>query len=126
MNRNHKECSKNVCYYNTAIVFDKNGQIVDKYDKYNVYEDPYIDTPLYPKPITFETDSGFEFCLVICFDINYLHPTQELLEKNLDAIIFQAAWVDELPFLTGLIFTAMAVRVVEFSNGGYKIRKIFA
>ena len=121
MNRNHRECSKNVCYYNTAIVFGKNGQIVEKYDKCNVYEDPYIDTPLYPKPITFETDSGFKFGLAICFDINYLHPTQELLEKNVDAIIFQAAWVDELPFLTGLIFTAMAVRVVEFSNGGYKI-----
>ena len=99
-------------------MFGKNGQIVEKYDKYNVYEDPYIDTPLYPKPITFETDSGFKFGLAICFDINYLRPTQELLEKNVDAIIFQAAWVDELPFLTGLIFTAMAVRVVEFSNGG--------
>ena len=85
-------------------MFGKNGQIVEKYDKYNVYEDPYIDTPLYPKSTAFETDSGFKFGLAICFDINYLHPTQELLEKNVDAIIFQAAWVDELPFLTGLVF----------------------
>ena len=102
-------------------MFGKNGQIVDKYDKFNVYEDPYIDTPLYPQSIAFETDSGVTFGLAICFDINYPHPTQELLEKNVDAIIFQAAWVDELPFLTGLVFTVMAVQVVGFSNGGYKI-----
>ena len=89
-------------------MFGKNGQIVEKYDKYNVYEDPYIDTPLYPKSIAFETDFGLKFGLAVCFDINYLHPIQELLEKNVDAIIFQAAWVDELPFLTGLVFTTEA------------------
>ena len=38
-------------------MFGKNGQIVDKYDKFNVYEDPYIDTPLYPKSIAFEKKS---------------------------------------------------------------------
>ena len=100
--RSDEECSKDVCYFNTALVFDKNGQIVSKYDKFNVYENPYIDTPLHPHPITFETDSGILIGLLICFDINYLHPAQDLFQRNVDVIIFQAAWVDELPFLTGL------------------------
>ena len=104
-------------------MFGKNGQIVDKYDKYNVYEDPYIDTPLYPKSIAFETDSGFKFGLAICFDINYLHPTQELLEKNVDAIIFQAAWVDELPFLTGLVFYS---RIWHLSSSMFFFHFVFA
>ena len=102
LRRNSKNCSKNVCYYNTAIVFNKSGQIVEKYDKYHVYEGPLIDTPYSAEPITFEMDSGVRFGLMICFDINYLQPAYELLKKNVDAIIFQAAWTDELPFLTGL------------------------
>ena len=92
---------KNVCFYNTAIVFDGDGQIIAKYEKYNVYEAPFIDTPPYPKAVSFEMDSGVKIGLLICFDINYLYPAKDLLDENVDAIIYQAAWTDELPFLTG-------------------------
>ena len=46
-------------------------------------------------------DSGVKIGLLICFDINYLYPAKDLLDENVDAIIYQAAWTDELPFLTG-------------------------
>ena len=89
-----------MCYFNTALVFDRRGQIVAMYHKVNVYEMPILDVPFDTQPVVFETDFGVKFGLMICFDINYAEPSQELIEES-DAILFQAAWTDELPFLTG-------------------------
>ena len=99
--RINADCLKEVCYYNSAIVFDKNGQILAQYNKFHVYEKPYIDSPPSAKAVTFKTDFGARFGLMICFDINYSEPGQELLSKKVDAILYQAAWTNELPFLTG-------------------------
>ena len=39
---------------------------------------------------------------MICFDINFREPSLQLVQLGVDAIAFPAAWVDELPFLTGV------------------------
>ena len=82
-------------------MFSSKGQIIAHYHKFNVYEAPLIDQPMTAKAVTFQTDFGAKLGLLICFDINYELPAQELLDQKLDAIIYQAAWTDELPFLTG-------------------------
>ena len=105
-NRNFQECSRLYCIFNTAIVFDRNGQIVAKYDKYHVYEAPYIDKPFYPRPVIFQLDTGHKIGLMVCFDINYRYPAENILNENIDAIVLQVAWTDELPFLTGKFLTA--------------------
>jgi hypothetical protein len=98
--RNLSECLKDVCYYNTALAFDRQGQIVAKYDKYNLYTEAFIDKPLQPRMAYFETDFGFKIGLLICFDINYPRPAEDLLEQ-VDIIAYPTSWTDELPFLTG-------------------------
>ena len=77
-----------------------------------MYEIPFIDKPYHPKPVTFKTDSGHKFGLMICFDVNYAKPANDLLEQGVDAIILQVAWVDELPFLTGLVHESVYTQSV--------------
>ena len=50
----------------------------------------------------FTTDYGLRIGLMICFDINFREPALQLTEVGVDAIAFPVAWVDELPFLTGI------------------------
>ena len=57
----------------------------------------------------------FLLCVCVCGGrgvIGYYHSSSKGLVKPLDAAI--------------AVHHIMAIRVVEFSNGGYKIRKIFA
>ena len=50
----------------------------------------------------FSTASGLRVGLMICFDINFPEPSLQLAQLGVDAIAFPTAWVDELPFLTGV------------------------
>ena len=53
---------------------------------------------------------------------NVNHPVNEY--KDRVYLIFER-WVGVIATITAFL-SGMAIRVVEFSNGGYKIRKIFA
>jgi hypothetical protein len=50
----------------------------------------------------FTTDYGAVIGVMICFDINFFTPSDYWVFYSVDAIAFSAAWVDELPFLTGI------------------------
>lgn len=104
LTRHFENCgnAKEVCIFNTALAFDRQGQIIAQYHKYNIYESG-IDQPQFATPVVFDTDFGARLGLLICFDINYEQPAQALLNQGVDGIIFQAAWTDELPFLTGIM-----------------------
>lgn len=55
-----------------------------------------------PDLVTFETDFGARFGMLICFDIVYDHPALTLYYKyGIRHFVFSTAWVDELPFHTG-------------------------
>ena len=100
--RSYEGCDGKVCHFNTALAFDREGQIICQYHKYNLYgsEQLYLDKPFYPKGVYFETDFGEKVGLLICFDINFAELVKLL---NVDAIAYPVAWTDELPFLTGKI-----------------------
>ena len=87
-------------YFNTALAFNRKGQIVGEYHKYNIYDEPFITKPSEAHVVTFDTDFGAKIGLMICFDINYADPALSLVEQ-VDAIAYPTAWTDELPFLTG-------------------------
>ena len=85
--------------YNTAVVFDDSGQVAAKYRKYHLYGEP-IDRPSRPDVTYFTLKSGLKVGLLICFDINFKNPLQDLIRAGVDAVAFPTAWYDELPFLT--------------------------
>ena len=98
-------CNEEFCYFNTALAFDRKGQIIAKYNKLNLYgaENKVLSKPLSPDVVQFETDFGATIGLLICFDVNFKQPLQNL--TSVDMLAYPVAWVDELPFLTGELVT---------------------
>ncbi|XP_063930378.1 vanin-like protein 1 [Zophobas morio] len=89
-------------YYNTDVVFDRNGTIISRYHKYNLFGEFDMDRPDEPEIETFETDFGVKFGIFTCFDILFKSPAQPVLTENIDAIVYPTEWHAELPFLTAL------------------------
>lgn len=89
-------------YYNTNVVFDRNGTVVSRYRKFNLFGED-VDRPLKPTLATFETDFGIKFGHFICFDILFRYPASELIRsENITDIIYPTMWYSELPFLTAV------------------------
>lgn len=89
-------------YYNTNIVFDRNGTLISRYRKFDLFGEE-VDKPSKPSLITFDTDFGVKFGHFICFDLMFRTPALELVRKeNVTDIIFPTMWFSELPFLTAV------------------------
>lgn len=89
-------------YYNTNIVFDRNGTLISRYRKFNLFGEE-VDKPFKPSLITFDTDFGVKFGHFICFDLMFRSPALELVRtQNVTDIIFPTMWFSELPFLTAV------------------------
>lgn len=89
--------------YNTNVVFDRNGLIVSKYRKFNLYGETEVIHPLYPQAVSFETDFGVTFGHIICFDILFQAPTMDLIRKQgVTDIIMPSMWFSKAPFLTAV------------------------
>lgn len=111
MQRNCKEESTNdtrpctkgdINIYNTAVAFDRAGTVVAVYRKFNLYlEDHEVRKTLKPDVSIFETDFGVKFGLLICFDLLFQSPTQQLLDAGVKNFAYPTMWYSELPFLTG-------------------------
>lgn len=97
-----KETNKTDNYklYNTNVVFDRNGKVVARYRKYNVYLEPDISTTPAPELITFSTDFNETFGIFTCFDILFDYPALGLVKKNVKHFLYPTMWYSELPFLT--------------------------
>ncbi|KAL2729899.1 vanin-like protein 1 [Vespula maculifrons] len=102
-------CTSNDCpkkktyYYNTNVVFDRNGTIIAKYRKINLYIEPEFDRPKHPEVVTFDTDFGVKFGTFICFDIMFAEPALNLTrDLEINDIVFTTAWFSETPFLTAV------------------------
>ncbi|KAJ3651385.1 hypothetical protein Zmor_017432 [Zophobas morio] len=89
-------------YYNTDVVFDRNGTIISRYHKYNLFGEYAVDRPDEPQIETFETDFGVKFGIFTCFDILFKSPAKTVLDEKIDAIVYPTNWHSELPFLTAL------------------------
>jgi predicted amidohydrolase len=104
-NEDPRNCSARtdkMSYYNTNVVFDRNGTVISRYRKFNLFGES-VDKPHKPQMATFETDFGVKFGHFICFDIAFKEPALELVRKhNLTDIVFTTMWFSEMPFLTAV------------------------
>lgn len=98
-------------FYNTDVVIDHKGIIINTYHKYNLFGEYDMDKPKLEK-IVIQTDFGLKFGIFTCFDILFKTPAQELLQEQIDGIIFPTYWYSELPFLTGLYFQLFSINIL--------------
>nr|XP_033330123.1 vanin-like protein 2 [Megalopta genalis] len=91
-------------YYNTNAVFDRNGKIIARYRKVNLYIEPDFEpSPQPPNIVTFDTDFGVRFGTFICFDIFYPVPGLILTrDLGITDIVYTTAWFSESPFTTAV------------------------
>nr|XP_027197066.1 pantetheinase-like [Dermatophagoides pteronyssinus] len=94
------ECRDGYYIFNTAIMFDRTGQLIAKYHKMQPYGEMDLDPAQHDELIYIDTSLG-RFGFQICFDIIYKKPGHILAtEYNVDTIIFPTHWMDEVPFLS--------------------------
>ncbi|XP_070500719.1 vanin-like protein 1 [Chironomus tepperi] len=100
--RNCSDTRDGFSYYNTNIVFNRDGDIISSYRKYHLFGER-LDKPYKPALVTFDTDFGVTFGHFICFDMHFRYPAVELVRGHkVTDIIFTSKWFSELPFLTAV------------------------
>ncbi|KAF6204460.1 hypothetical protein GE061_002801 [Apolygus lucorum] len=88
--------------YNTNVVFSREGAVVARYRKFNLYGEG-VDVTDNPEHSFFDSDFGVRFGQFICFDILFKEPTLALIYKhNVTDFIYPSHWFSELPFLTSV------------------------
>lgn len=96
-----RACSSlGITRFNTNIVLDRNGTVVGRYRKFNLFREGGINTTLTAELSTFETDFGVTFGNIICFDVLFFEPAMQLVQMGVKNFLFSAMWMSELPFLT--------------------------
>lgn len=88
--------------YNTDVVFDREGIVIARYRKFNLFGEYPKTTTAEPELVTFTTDFDETFGIFTCFDIIFDTPTLELVRQGVKNFIFPTMWFSELPFLTAL------------------------
>ncbi|XP_047511493.1 vanin-like protein 2 isoform X2 [Pieris napi] len=115
-----EECpEKKIYIFNTNIVFDRQGAVVSRYRKMNLFGE-YTRTPaLSPDLGEFSTDFGVRFGHFICFDLMFQVPAVQTPQKlNVTDIIYTGMWVSELPYLTGSgIYSGKAGALISIMPG---------
>ncbi|KPI96015.1 Vanin-like protein 2 [Papilio xuthus] len=89
--------------FNTNVVFDRNGAVIDRYRKINLFGE-FTRTPaLKPELGVFTTDFGVTFGHYICFDLMFQVPAVQVVQKhNITDVIFTTMWFSEMPYLTAV------------------------
>ncbi|XP_019877929.2 vanin-like protein 1 [Aethina tumida] len=101
-NSNEEGCSnKGFNTYNTDLVYGRNGSLIAKYRKWNLYGEVGVNKTETPELVTFDTDKG-TFGVFTCFDIQFPSPALNLTKNGIKNFIFPNMWFSELPFLTSL------------------------
>lgn len=79
--------------YNSAVLLDRKGEVVGRYDKIHPTESELADgvCPGDPKPQVFETDFG-TIGIQICFDVNWTGTWQALKRKGAEIVFFASAY----------------------------------
>lgn len=108
--------------YNSNIVFDRNGAVISRYRKYNLFQEFSFNVTQHPDISIFDTDFGVKFGQFICFDILFKTPALELLKTTeIKDIVYPTHWFAELPFLDALSIQAAWSHTndVNFLASGY-------
>jgi predicted amidohydrolase len=81
--------------YNTAVLIDRKGIVVGRYDKAYPYWDEFDLNPAVDPGVTgvpvFETDFG-KIGMAICFDANFPEVWQELSDKGAEVVFWSSAY----------------------------------
>ncbi|KAK0164546.1 hypothetical protein PV328_003162 [Microctonus aethiopoides] len=100
-------CTGNKCpknghlLYNTNVVFDRNGAVIARYRKWNLYGEPKLNRTQKPELSYFHSDFNVTFGQFIGFDILFKTPAINLVkDNNITDILFSHQWFNELPYLT--------------------------
>ncbi|KAJ0173032.1 hypothetical protein K1T71_011208 [Dendrolimus kikuchii] len=89
--------------FNTNVVFDRNGTVIDRYRKINLFGEASHTPALHPDLGVFTTDFGVTFGHFICFDLMFQVPAVQIVQKHrLTDVIFTTMWFSELPYLTAV------------------------
>ncbi|GBP97467.1 Vanin-like protein 2 [Eumeta japonica] len=98
-----ENCPNNTEFrFNTNVVFDRNGAVIDRYRKINLFGERSRTPALTPDLGYFETDFGVRFGHFICFDLMFQVPAIQTVQKlNVTDVIFTTMWFSEMPYLTG-------------------------
>ncbi|XP_017477046.1 PREDICTED: vanin-like protein 2 [Rhagoletis zephyria] len=97
-----RPCASNgLNIYNTNVVFDREGRVISRYRKWNLYGEPKNTTATVELSI-FETDFGVRFGQFTCFDILFYEPTQTLVDLGIRDLVYPTMWFSQLPFLTAV------------------------
>lgn len=88
--------------YNTNVVLDRNGAVIARYRKFNLFREPGTNVTHEPEYVTFETDFGVTFGVFTCFDLLFARPALELVKRDVRDFVFPAFWKSEPPFLTAV------------------------
>ncbi|KOB75417.1 Vanin-like protein 1, partial [Operophtera brumata] len=102
-NNSNENCPEAKEYvFNTNVVFDRTGAVIDRYRKINLFGEATHTPALTPDLGIFETDFGVTFGHYVCFDLMFQVPAIQVVQKNqLTDIIFTTMWFSEMPYLTG-------------------------
>ncbi|XP_055305810.1 vanin-like protein 1 isoform X2 [Sitodiplosis mosellana] len=88
--------------YNMAIVFDRNGDVVAKYRKYNLFNGRGVQHTQTPDMTTFRTDFNVTFGVCVCFDLMFDKPANSLVDQGVKHFVFPTKWFSEIPYLTAV------------------------
>lgn len=92
-----------VLYYNSNVVFDRNGTVVARYRKFNLFGEEGFSTTPEAEISILETDFGVKFGIFTCFDLVFEKPAVQLVKEwGITDIVFPTAWFSQLPFLTAV------------------------
>lgn len=102
--------------YNTDVVFDRQGRLVARYDKRNLF---LTELEIFSIPplevVTFQTDFGL-FGIITCFDAIFQHPFIDLVEgKGISSLVFLTAWWNTPPLFTSLGFHSSLARGAQIN-----------
>lgn len=70
-----------ILHYNANIVFDRNGVLISRYRKFNLFGEAGINVTETPDISYFTTDFNVTFGHFICFDLLFKSPAMKLMEN---------------------------------------------
>ncbi|KAM3963991.1 vanin-like protein 1 [Aphomia sociella] len=120
-------CPEQIVYlFNTNVVFDRNGAVIDRFRKINLFGERSRTPALEPYLGVFDTDFGVRFGHYVCFDLMFQVPAIQVVEKyRLTDIIFTTMWFSELPYLTAVQIQegyAYSMNVNFLASGANNVR----
>lgn len=90
---------------------------VNRYRKTNLYLEGNLESPVPPDLVTFDTDFGVKFGVIICFDMLFKEPALNLTRiEGVSNIVYSTAWLSSVPFLIGTFIFPSYVIFLELGQ----------